>query len=87
MKTYRLGNCLRGSFDGEFSSIDEAWEILSARFLQSFPTDSGGGRNVIMKVQKENEFGFEEYILCKTGITSLKKFSNKGASHSIQLLK
>lgn len=75
MKLYILGNCLRGSFEGEFSSIDEAWKILSARFLQSFPSD--GGRSVIMKVYKKNEFDLEQFILCKTGITSLEKVSKK----------
>ena len=75
MNRYVLGNCLRGSFEGKFSSIDEAWEILSARFLQSFPAEKG--RHVIMRIEKENEYGLSDLINCKTGITSLTPVSDE----------
>jgi len=52
--------------------MEEAWEKLSFRFLLSFPADYG--RFVVMYIQKENEFE-PEFTKCKSGITSLKKFS------------
>jgi len=73
VRRYVLGNCLRGTFEGKFTSVDEAWEKLSARFLQSFPSPTG--RAVSMKVEKENEFGFNQLILCKKGVTSLAEVS------------
>ena len=66
---YELGNALRGFAYGEFESIDEAWTILSNRFLLSYPNKTG--RTVLMSVQEENKYGFTEYIKCKDGITDI----------------
>lgn len=71
MKNYILGNCLRGYFDGNFSSLEDAWKILSYRFLKSYPCSVG--RDVIMYVVEENSYGILQYIICRYGITSLEK--------------
>jgi hypothetical protein len=70
--TYVLGNHLRGFFEGAFSSVDEAWSILSRRFLLSYPTESGNGRSVIMKTKATNVFGYQDWATCKEGVTALE---------------
>jgi len=70
MKTYCAGNWLRGAFEGEFSSIEEAWSYLSKRFLLSFPTDDlNGVRTIEMQVKEKNKYGFEQFLTCKRGET------------------
>ena len=71
MKKYLLGNWLRGAFEAEFNSLEEAWEWLSDRFLLSYPSE--GGRHVLMYVYEPNEYGFTEKKLCKKDVTSLVK--------------
>ena len=61
MFNFRLGNCLRGYFEGEFNDIDTAWKYLSQRFLLSYPVEAGEGRHVEMLIHKENEYGLEGY--------------------------
>ena len=70
MKLYYLGNCLRGYIEGSFSDMETAWKVLSARFLLSFPSTSG--RKVILLVKEENAYGFEQALICKSGLTSLE---------------
>lgn len=43
---YVLGNMLRGWFEGEFTSDEQAWKSLSRDFDKAFP--SKGGRQVYM---------------------------------------
>lgn len=74
-KKYVAGNWLRGSFEGEFSSIDEAWSYLSNRFLLSFPSKSR--RQIYMKVKEKNQYGFEDWILCKAGFTEINELSKE----------
>lgn len=66
VEKYILGNGLRGCFEGEFASPDEAWRILSARFDRSFP---GGGRSILMWIREENRHGFTENSLRRKGET------------------
>ncbi len=75
MKLYVLGNWLRGSFEGEFASVDEAWRYLSARFLLSYP--SKAGRHVFMKVRELNNYGIEQLVTCKADVTSLEKIDRE----------
>jgi hypothetical protein len=63
---YILGNCLRGWTGGEFKSDEEAWKVLSKMFLIAFPP---AGRSVQLFKREVNTYGFEQYILCKTGHT------------------
>lgn len=44
---YEVGNCLRGYAYGTFPDADEAWNVLSDRFNQSYP--SREGRQVEMR--------------------------------------
>lgn len=78
IQTYRLGNCLRGGFEGQFESVDEAWQKLGTRFLNAYPAekmdennnpviDPNGSRSVIMKTEEKNQYGFEEFLKCKDG--------------------
>jgi len=77
-KTYRAGNWLRGFFEGEFDSIEQAWSYLSKRFLISFPTDSKNGTRWIgMMVKDINKFGIEQFLNCKEGQTELNKLKRK----------
>ena len=41
MKEYILGNHLRGHFTGKFKNNDDALNVLSARFLLSYPVEEG----------------------------------------------
>lgn len=74
-KQYFMGNSLRGYYEGEFKSIDEAWSFLSNRFLLSFPSESG--RHVGLFVKDKNEFGFEDFKQCKEGITEINTLPRK----------
>lgn len=74
--TYVGGNWLRGFAEGEFKSIEEAWSYLSKCFLLSFPSPTG--RSFYMYVQKKNEFGFEQLVLCKEGMTEINKLTKIG---------
>ena len=69
-KRYKLGNCLRGHAEGNFSSMEEALFVLSRRFLISFPSKTG--RRVQMYVKEENPYGFKEFMTCFEGTTSLE---------------
>jgi len=72
MKKYRAGNFLRGFFEGEFSSIEEAWSYLSKRFLLSFPTDDPDGtRWMGMTVKETNPYEREQFLDCFDGQTEL----------------
>ena len=62
---YKLGNFLRGFFEGYFKDTDTAWKYLSHRFFLSYP----GRRHVYMETFGENRFGFEEFMLCRKGLT------------------
>lgn len=75
VKRYVLGNWLRGTYEGEFSSVEEAWLWLSHRFLLSYPSSSG--RMVYMKVHEVNAYGLLQYVLCKEGYTSLAQAASK----------
>ncbi|MCK5021183.1 MAG: hypothetical protein KAS32_29505 [Candidatus Peribacteraceae bacterium] len=75
MNTYYLGNLLRGYFEGEFESIEEAWNALCARFNQSFP--STGGRYVYLWIEKVNEYGFNDATPCKKGISNVDEVSDE----------
>ena len=78
MKTYRAGNWLRGFFEGEFSSIEEAWSYLSKRFIISFPTNKPDGqRHIYMSVKDNNKFGFNQYLQCKVGYTELNNLTKE----------
>lgn len=70
-KRYKLGNCLRGGFSGEFKTMEEAWQVLSYRFDIAFP--SSGGRSVILKVYETNPYGYLQNIICKVAETSGEK--------------
>lgn len=75
-KKYVAGNWLRGFYEGKFSSIEQAWSYLSNRFLLSYPAQ--GGRNIYMYVEKENEFGIKDLILCKDAqLTELNDLPEK----------
>jgi hypothetical protein len=67
---YKLGNFLRGFFEGYFFTEERAWEYLSHRFNLSYPSETG--RHVYMEAFAPNAFGFEEFQICKKGITSQK---------------
>jgi hypothetical protein len=70
MKKYRAGNWLRGFFEGEFSSIEEAWSYLSTRFLLSFPTDTpDGSRVILLEIYEVNSYNMEQFVLCKGDYT------------------
>ena len=73
LKTFILGNCLRGCFEGDFTSQEKAWKILSARFLMSYPAREG--RSVLMWVHEENQYGMMDTIKCQVGVTSLAEVS------------
>jgi hypothetical protein len=73
-KKFIIGNCLRGCFEGEFTSIETAWRVLSARFLLSYP--SADGRNVLMWVREQNVYGITSNVLCKQGVTSTAPVSD-----------
>jgi len=63
---FRLGNCLRGHFEGWFVDAETAWEVLSQRFLLSYPVEEGStGRHVQMYVFEENRYGLSEWVLCR----------------------
>lgn len=69
-KTYRAGNWLRGYYEGEFSSLEEAWSYLSARILLGYPTDDPDGkRGISMYAKEKNAYGFDQFILCKQDYT------------------
>ena len=65
MKTFILGNCLRGYFEGDFLGHDHAWNVLTSFFVGHYP----GKRHVSMCVKEENKYGYEQRILCRNGIT------------------
>lgn len=67
MKKYLGGNWLRGFYQGEFESIDEAWSFLSNRFLLAYPTT--GDRTFYMKVHEKNNYGVMDWSVCKEGVT------------------
>jgi hypothetical protein len=67
-RTFILGNCLRGCFEGEFSSLERAWDVLSARFLLSYPATEG--RHVLMWVRELNKYWLPDTVLCREGVTS-----------------
>ena len=74
MKRFIGGNWLRGFYEGEFESIEEAWSFLSNRFLLAYPTK--GTRTFYMKIHEENKYGIKELMVCKEGdteVNSLKK--------------
>ncbi|MDK9793732.1 hypothetical protein [Vibrio sp. D431a] len=74
-----MGNLLRGGFEGEFSSIDEAWDNLSSMFLLAFPCealaddgvtmveDLASSRSVNMYVYEVNSYGYFCKNLCRKG--------------------
>jgi len=68
MKTYIIGNCLRGYFEGEFRDLEHALEYLPARFDLSYPSE--GGRSVHMVVKSLNSFGFEQHQTCWQGVST-----------------
>lgn len=71
-REFKLGNCLRGHFGGTFTSIEEAWDVLSRRFLMSYPVEpESSGRFVQMYVSEPNKYGITQQIICKEGNTSL----------------
>lgn len=79
-KKYLLGNFLRGAFEGDFASLEEAWEWLSDRFLLSYPAE--GGRHVLMYVYEANQYFPDDpekavQTLCKQEVTSLIKHPEK----------
>lgn len=74
MKKYILGNWMRGGVEGQFESLDEAWEWLSDRFLMVNPAEQG--RHVHLYVYEPNPYGSElgeVKTMCKSGVTSLYK--------------
>lgn len=83
VKQYRLGNFLRGGFQGEFDSLDEAWIQLGSCFLRAYPCDKvdpethemvvdpDGARRVHMFVFEENPYGIEQNLICKSGDFSM----------------
>jgi hypothetical protein len=73
-RTFILGNCLRGCYQGQFTSMSAAWKVLSARFLKSFPNK--GGLMVSMWVREKNHYGIEDTLICKQGVTSLEGVSD-----------
>lgn len=74
--TYVGGNWLRGFAEGEFKSMEQAWSYLSTCFLLSFPCPTG--RSFYMYVKKKNEFGFEQLLICKEGLTEINKLTKRG---------
>lgn len=71
-KLYRAGNILRGHFEGEFESMEEAWSYLSRAFMLAYPTDKPNGRRQIsLRVREINPYGFEEFLTCKLDYTEL----------------
>jgi hypothetical protein len=66
MKTYHLGNILRGHFKGDFETQEEAWQWLSRRFLLSYPAKNG--RHVQMHTSIE-VFGIDQLVVCQEGVT------------------
>lgn len=78
IKKYRAGNCLRGYYDGEFSSIEEAWSHLSMRILYDHPTDAPNGvRSIALYVKERNRFDYNQFILCKLGVTERNNLTLK----------
>lgn len=75
LKTYVLGNFLRGCYEGEFETIESAWEALSAKMLQHFPCKNG--LYVLMWVKEENRYGLLDTVRCREGFTSLKPISDE----------
>jgi len=56
MEKYVLGNILRGWFDGEFTSDEQAWKILSKQFDKAFPSENGRGVYMYKEVPVKNDF-------------------------------
>ena len=90
---YKLGNCLRGGFQGEFDSIDDAWIQLGTDFLLAYPCDvynrdtgqydidPNGSRSVVMYVKQENTFGIVEFVKCKIGRVSMTDRNREEIQH------
>lgn len=78
MKKYRAGNFLRGFFEGEFTSMEEAWSYLSKRILISYPTETPDGqREIYMEVEEMNPYGYNVYTKCIEGLTELNKLNRE----------
>lgn len=76
---FRMGNILRGTFEGDFNTIEQAWYWLSHRFYLSYPSEMG--RYVYMEVQEVNKYGFTEFITCKQGIHSMNFGKSESAKY------
>lgn len=71
MNTFMLGNYLHGFYEGEFRSKEEAWIVLSARFVYHHPLSyryPNKGRNVFMIVN-----GYDRIM---EGCTNEKDYGN-----------
>lgn len=64
-RLYILGNWLNGYHEGRFEDEETAWTTLCKRSYLSFPYN----RKVLMWVERENEFGYEEKAQCREGFT------------------
>lgn len=64
---YVIGNWLRGYFEGQFDNQQQAWEHLGKRFLLSYPTESGRGRDVTLWVKETNQYDITDLVPCQEG--------------------
>ena len=53
---YVLGNILRGWVDGEFSSDEQAWKVLSKQFDKEFPSENGRGVYMYKEVPIKTDY-------------------------------
>ncbi|MHD0644075.1 hypothetical protein ACYPKM_00395 [Pseudomonas aeruginosa] len=66
---YHLGNCLRDFFTGEFDTMEEAFTMLSARFLLAYPNK--GGLVISLLRREQNCFGNTSVTEVFFGVTCL----------------
>lgn len=60
MAYYKLGNWLRGYFSGDFDSDEEAWNTLSEKFNNAYPSRSGRDVHLVKTVRHGKTAGGNE---------------------------
>ncbi len=66
MTKYELGNSLRGYFSGQFETDEEAWNILSERFNNAYPSRCGREVELKKTILIKTTKGGNETVLDRT---------------------